>query len=177
MLYTLRSGNRGTYKLNANVFLTDGSRAHKEKPDEMKLKPSLSQRFQNILPVGMRTLWAKTNFVPNDHHDGHEHRGICHHSLSPPYPRLLLFNDASLQFTAVCVCVLKAGRAAASERRPGCSRKLTGTSSVQERRTLNGGWLGRALHCVLSVAFASYPCVIAFLFCYPYRDSSFEPSN
>lgn len=38
--------------------------------------------------------------MPNDHHDGHEHRGICRHSL---ILRLRLFNDASVQFAAVCV--------------------------------------------------------------------------
>lgn len=69
--------------------------------------------------------------MPNDHHDGHEHRGICRHSL---ILRFRLFNDASAQFAAVCV--LKAGRAAGAERSPGGSRNLTGTSSVQERRAV-----------------------------------------
>lgn len=132
----------------------------------------------NTYTVGPRTLWAKTNFVPNDRHDGHQHRGISLLSLTPPYPVFTSFQQCvSVQFTAVCVEIWPC-HWYWMEPRP-LQKPHRYFQSVQERRTLDGSCLWRALHCSVSYLWPLLLilCVNAFSFCYPYRDSSDEPSN
>ena len=76
---------------------TDGSRADKEEPVEMKTTSSLS-----LMTASEASTWkhyhcwprdtsAKTKFVPNDHHDQHQqHYSTMESATSLPWRRLIL---------------------------------------------------------------------------------------
>lgn len=143
-----------------------------------RLSRHVRSQHLNTYTVGPRTLWAKTNFVPNDGHDGHQHRGI---SLLSPHAALScvhFFSTMRLCSVYCCLCwnlavpLVLNGAPAAAETSPVLS-ECPGKENFVWRLSPAGA----ALSCVLSVAFASFLCVNAFSFCYPYRDSSVEPSN
>ena len=101
----------------------------------MKLKPSLTPHQKaNLLPVGLRTLGADRDFVPNGHPEGREHRGTCAPPSRPLTPRLLLFNDAFVRFTAVRV---ESWNSAAL---PACSNGEPCPGGWAEIRTVSSLW-------------------------------------
>lgn len=91
------------------VCFTDGSRAHKEEPAEIKTKASLSTHSDHhIGGHHLKTFLllaeppAKTKFVPNDHHDHHQQQlSTMELATSPPSP------DAALSCVYFFIFLLK----------------------------------------------------------------------
>lgn len=137
-------GSGGSLK---SVSPTDGSRAHKEEPDEMKssLTPRQKPTRPPLVPEHFepkQTLCQTT--VTMDIST----RGISLLSLTPPYPVFASFHQrVSVRFPAVCVEVWPPV--------PNGAPAAAGTSPVLwecagKRRTLCGSCLRRALRCSAS---------------------------
>lgn len=163
-----------------NVSLTDGSRAHKEKPDEM-IKSSFTPRQEPTFEY--IHCWSENTLSQNKLCAKWSSRWTSAPRNLSPLPHAALscvcfFSTMRLCSVCCCLCwnlavpLVLDGAPAAAETSPVLSECAGKENFVWPLSPASA-----ALFCVLSVAFASFLCVNAFSFCYPSRDSSVEPSN